>query len=457
MNPSSPSTSSVVADRRDPCASQPAAAADVAAPKRVWIVDDDEIVLLLAEEVLAAERFRVECYSEPARALEALDAGPPDIVVLDLMMPGMDGFEFCRRLRAHPIGRSLPVLMATALDDHGSINRAYEAGATDFTVKPVNWTIEAHRLRYLLRSADVARDLQDQVAAKERAYAELKSVQQELIEASHMAGMAEVATGVLHNVGNVLNSINVSTTVLRDNLRHSKILVLAKVAALLKEHSSDLGVFLTTDPKGRLVPEFLIQLADHLQKEHGALQQEYDQLSANVEHIKSIVTMQQNYAKVSGFREKVSMVRLLEDALHLCAPSLARHGIQIERRYSEIPEVMTEKHRVLQILVNLVRNALLALKESAREDKVLTVGVEPDGSNGVRVFVSDNGIGIPAENISRIFSYGFTTRKGGHGFGLHNGANAAKELGGRLGGRSDGPGLGATFVLELPVAAEATG
>ena len=426
----------------------------IAPPKRVWIVDDDEIVLLLGQEVLTSEGFVVEVFSDPTRALDALGARSPDIIVLDVMMPGMDGFEFCRRLRAVPVGRNLPVLMATSLDDPGSTDRAYEAGATDFAVKPLNWNIEAHRLRYLLRSADVAKALLDQVAAKERAYAELKSVQQELIEASHLAGMAEVATGVLHNVGNVLNSINVSTTVLRDNLRHSKILVLVKVGALLQEHMSDLATFLTVDPKGQLVPKFLVQLAEHLQKEHDALQQEYDQLAANVEHIKSIVTMQQSYAKVSGFREKVSMVRLVEDALHLSAPSLVRHGVQVERRYVEVPEVNTEKHRVLQILVNLVRNAQLALKESRRSDKQLTVGVEPDGSKGVRITIRDNGIGIPAENIARIFSYGFTTRKGGHGFGLHNGANAAKELGGRLSGQSDGPGSGATFTLELPYSLE---
>ena len=133
----------------------------VQAQKRVWIVDDDETGLILAEAVLTAEGFQVETFSEPVRAIQAVAKGRPDIIVLDVMMPGLDGFEFCRQLRANPIGHDVPVLMATCLDDLKSINQAYEAGATDFTPKPLNWAIETHRLRYMLRSAETARMLQD--------------------------------------------------------------------------------------------------------------------------------------------------------------------------------------------------------------------------------------------------------------------------------------------------------
>jgi CheY-like chemotaxis protein len=124
--------------------------------KRVWVVDDDETVLMLAEDVLAADGFHVETFSEPARALEAVALGLPDIIVLDVLMPSLDGFEFCSRLRANPVGKDVPVLMATSLDDPSSINRAYEAGATDFAAKPLNWAIETHRLRYMLRAAETA-------------------------------------------------------------------------------------------------------------------------------------------------------------------------------------------------------------------------------------------------------------------------------------------------------------
>jgi signal transduction histidine kinase len=117
-----------------------------------------------------------------------------------------------------------------------------------------------------------------------------------------------------------------------------------------------------------------------------------------------------------------------------------------------VPPITVDKHKVLQILVNLVRNAKYACDESGRSDKLLTLRIE-GAPGGVRICVIDNGVGIPAENMSRLFTHGFTTRVDGHGFGLHSGALAAQELGGSLRVMSDGPGLGATFVLELPCGA----
>jgi signal transduction histidine kinase len=301
------------------------------------------------------------------------------------------------------------------------------------------------------RVSERTRELQEQVAAKEKARAELAETQQELIVASREAGMAEVATGVLHNVGNVLNSVNVSTTLIREKLRRSEVSTLGKVRDLLRQHQANVGAFLTADPKGKLVPNFIIQLTECLEKEQAALQDEHEQLARNVEHIKEIVAMQQNYARVSGFLERVSVAKLLDDALQMNTAGLARHGITIIRQYSEVPLLTLDKHKVLQILVNLVHNAKYAMDESRDRDKQLSVGISMNGDNLVKVTVVDNGVGIPPENLTRIFSHGFTTRKRGHGFGLHSGANAAKEMGGQLTASSEGPGKGATFTLELPL------
>jgi signal transduction histidine kinase len=109
-----------------------------------------------------------------------------------------------------------------------------------------------------------------------------------------------------------------------------------------------------------------------------------------------------------------------------------------------------EKHKVLQILVNLIRNAKYACDESGRKDKQMIVRVS-NGDNRVRISVKDNGIGIPQENLTRIFNHGFTTKKDGHGFGLHSGALSAKELGGSLEVHSEGKNQGAMFTLELPL------
>jgi PAS domain S-box-containing protein len=296
----------------------------------------------------------------------------------------------------------------------------------------------------------IFQDITEQKAAA----AKLDKLNKQLVETSRQAGMAEVATGVLHNVGNILNSVNVSTTLIRERLRSSEVASLVKLGSLLQQHEADLPGFLTTDAKGKLVPRFTIELANHLGAEHQLLQQEQDQLARNIEHIKEIVAMQQNYARVSGFLERVSIANLVDDALQINTAGLSRHGVQVVRQYSEAPPVTADKHKVLQILVNLVHNAKYALDESPRLDKRLTVGIGMNGDNRLKITVSDNGIGIPPENLTRIFSHGFSTRRGGHGFGLHSGANAAKEMGGQLSVHSEGPGKGATFTLELPLAAE---
>ncbi|MBL9188452.1 MAG: PAS domain S-box protein [Opitutaceae bacterium] len=271
-----------------------------------------------------------------------------------------------------------------------------------------------------------------------------------LIETSRLAGMAEVATGVLHNVGNVLNSVNVSATVVMDAVRKSRGTNLAKVAALLREHEADLGTFITTDPKGRQVPAFLGLLAENLGTERTTILHELEQLQKNLQHIKDVVSMQQSYAKVSGVTETVKLDELLADTLEMNAGSFQRHDVEVVREFEMVPPVSTDKHKLLQILVNLVRNAKQACDESGRADKRITLRLAA-AAGCVRVSVADNGVGIPRENLGRVFNHGFTTKKTGHGFGLHSSANAIKEMGGTLTVHSDGPGLGTTFTVELPL------
>jgi len=293
------------------------------------------------------------------------------------------------------------------------------------------------------------------VTERKRAEEELRVAHQQLLDASRQAGMAEVATGVLHNVGNVLNSVNVSATLAADHLRHSKAANLAKVCELLDQNKADVGAFLTSDPKGRIIPAYLGTLAGNLAEERTAVLAELNLLRKNIEHIKDIVAMQQNYARNSGFTETVSLPDLIDDALRMNAGSLARHDVELVRDYQARPVVTTDKHKILQILINLIRNAKYACDDSGRADKRITVRITA-GAGTARVAIIDNGIGIPAENLTRIFSHGFTTRQTGHGFGLHSGALAAKEIGGTLTAHSDGPRSGATFTIELPYKPEST-
>jgi PAS domain S-box-containing protein len=288
------------------------------------------------------------------------------------------------------------------------------------------------------------------ITAIKETEAKLDQVRKQLLEASHQAGMAEVATSVLHNVGNVLNSVNVASSCIAENLKKSKAADLSKVVTLLREHEADLGNFFTNDPKGKQLPGYLSHLAEHLAGEQATALDELAVLQKNVEHIKEIVAMQQNYAKSTAIPEQVEVIDLIEDALRINTGAMERHRVKVVREYSETSQISVEKHKVLQILVNLIRNAKYACDDSGRQDKQIILRVV-NGNGSIKIAVIDNGVGIPAENMTRIFHHGFTTRKDGHGFGLHSGALAAKEIGGNLTAFSEGPGYGATFILELPV------
>ncbi len=315
------------------------------------------------------------------------------------------------------------------------------------------------RLVWVLLSVSLIRDsrgrpvhfisqIQD-ITERKEAEAALDSLHKELLDASRRAGMAEVATSVLHNVGNVLNSVNVSCSLVAEKIRRSRVGSVRRTAGLLEEHAGDLAAFVTHDPRGLKLPAFVRGLAERLAEEQSEVIEELKGLSRNIDHIKEIVAMQQGYARIAGVTETLEIADLVEDGLRINADTLTRHGVRVIRDYGEVPPITVEKHKALQILVNLIRNATQACHGAPSADKMITLRVRK-GENCVRVHVIDNGVGIPAENLTCIFAHGFTTKTDGHGFGLHSGALAAKEMGGVLSAHSEGEGSGATFTLELP-------
>jgi PAS domain S-box-containing protein len=289
------------------------------------------------------------------------------------------------------------------------------------------------------------------ITARKQLELKMEQTHQQLMVVSRQAGMAEVATGVLHNVGNVLNSVNVSANLVVDSVRRSQASSLAKVVELLDKHQTDLAEFLTRDEKGKQLHGFLAGLNDHLAAERAALLEELRSLTANIEHIKEIVAMQQANAHRFGVVETAQAAELMENALKINEAAYNRHNVGIIREFEEVPPILVDKHKVLQILINLLQNAKRACSQSTEKNRRVTVRIRRNGERAIRMEVADNGVGIPPENLTRIFAHGFTTQTDGHGFGLHNGALTAKQLGGTLTAHSEGSGKGATFILELPL------
>jgi signal transduction histidine kinase len=319
----------------------------------------------------------------------------------------------------------------------------------------------SHNLDQVLRLADQVWVLRSGRAVASRRATETSGdelvglitgvIEEQLVDAARRAGMAEIAVNVLHNVGNVLNSVNVSTNLVLQKVRGSKSAGLGKAAALIGAHPDDLADFLTTDPRGRALPGYLSTLAEALVTERDSVEEELLRLTDAVSHIREIVRAQQSLAgaRPPGVIEPVRIDALLEDALRM-AGALGDDDLTVTRVFSDTASLSLDKHRVLLVLVNLIANALSAMKETGRPrwlDLTATVTAGP----AVSISVADNGDGISPENLTRIYAHGFTTREGGHGFGLHSSALAAREMGGALTVHSDGAGTGAVFTLEVPL------
>jgi len=299
--------------------------------------------------------------------------------------------------------------------------------------------------------SDLNETLEDKVVERT---AELKELNEKIGDVARSAGMAEVASGVLHNVGNVLNSVNVSASLIREQVRKSKVENLSRVVRMLDEHRDDVPGFIGSDEKGKQIPKFLSLLSDQLGAEKKLMYKELDDLSKSIDHIKNVISMQQSYAGSVGVREKTSLSDLVEDALKINLQGMQRHGIEVVKEFEKIPMLYLDKHKALQIVINLISNAKNAIKDEGEKDsekeKIITIIISKE-SEQVSIEVKDTGIGIEPGDIKHLFEYGFKKRRDGHGYGLHHSAIVANELGGKITVKSEGLGKGASFRLIMPI------
>ena len=421
----------------------------------VLVVDDDEVDRLAVRRALRRISFRVNL-SEAADGIEALDyilSKSYDCILLDYHLPDMNGLEILRRIREKQVRR--PVVMLTGQGDEQLAVEIMKMGATDYLVKGriSSELLEksiTNAMRVFEAEEKVFRYQQHLEELVEERTAELKKANDRLVEVSHRAGMAEVAADILHGVGNVLNSVKVAAAVIDDTLQGTRLDGLAKVSRLLGEQA-DLANFFASDSRGQMIPSYLEEITKLLEKERDCIREQSEELTTKVQLIEKIVSAQQNYIQwIKGIIETCEVETLVEDALRITEPNREKWGIEVERYYGDIAPITVESHKVEQILVHLITNAINALEVQTADRKIITIrSIMHNGH--VRIMVRDNGTGIREEHLTKIFNQGFTTREEGHGFGLHSCANLARELGGSLSVHSDGPNRGATFTLDMPV------
>ncbi|MDP3795896.1 MAG: CHASE domain-containing protein [Polaromonas sp.] len=408
-------------------------AAERALMPKVLVADDNPDMRTYLAELLEAE-FDVLTAADGEQAWTLLQQHAIDVVVSDIMMPALDGLGLTARIKASPELNHVPVILVTARGGNEASVAGLETGADDYIAKPFSPAELRARVRAALR---------------------MGRTQAQLREKAYESGMAMIAMGILHNVGNVLTGITVSSSLIHDKLRQFPLGKLRKVAQLMQEqHAHDPSAPGASEARVRALPEFVARLSELLEAGQKAVLKEVENLRVCVQHASTVIATQQALARPGAqLRKLVSANGLMESALKLNRPTFEVPGIELHQDYAYMGAVSVEQHKVQQVLSNLLLNAAQALRNSSRADKQLwlsTARVE----GWVRLTVRDNGEGIDPQQLPLVFSHGFTTKRDGHGFGLHLSANWAREVGGSLTGSSDGRGHGASFTLALPAPTE---
>jgi signal transduction histidine kinase len=289
-------------------------------------------------------------------------------------------------------------------------------------------------------------NLEKMVADRTR---DLQETQNELVEKAHKAGMADIAVGTLHNVGNILNSVKASVEVINDTMHQCPFEDFVRANDLLRENMATLDEFIRNDPRGKKLMQYYLKLEVTFKATLDLVLQNTRRLAEKVNTINDVIAAQQSYASVGGLSEKIRIADVIEDALTIQSASIVRHGITVVRKFQTVPEIIAQKMKLVNVLVNLIKNAKDAMIGMPPEKKTLVISVAEEAGTIYMRFI-DTGSGIAQENINKIFSHGFTTKKDGHGFGLHSSANYMKEMGGEMWAESEGAGKGAQFIIKFP-------
>lgn len=291
------------------------------------------------------------------------------------------------------------------------------------------------------------------ITARKATETTLANVQAQLVDAAHKSGMADMATGVLHNIGNILNSVNLSGGEILRATSNSKIKGLIKANEMLTAHSDNMGEFLLNDARGQKLPGYFIKMGKVLDSEITAISTEARALLEKTTMMKEVINTQQTYARSGFHSEGLNISELVDDALKIQDASLAKWGVKLHKRFTDLPECTGQKSKLLQVITNLIKNAKEAMtdNDNYNKPKELTIETGMLNANVLYLKIKDNGCGINENQLSKIFGHGFTTKQEGHGFGLHTSANAMTEMKGSLTVDSKGIQKGACFTLTLPI------
>ena len=325
----------------------------------------------------------------------------------------------------------------------------FQGYRSDGSIFPMDVTVSRMKLGDEIITVCITRD----ITRRKESEIKLTEAHDKLIDAAHQSGMAEMAVGVLHNIGNILNSVSLSAEEISRINKSSKLPGLIKANNIVKDNLENIGDFVSNNEKGKLLPQYYLKVGQALSEEKENIEKEIDLMFTKTEMMKDVISTQQEYARTKSFIETTNIEPIIEDSIKVQESVISKLGINIIRNYDFTPPCDVHKSKLLQVLTNLIKNASEAMRENDRLNKTKDITIDIGALNDAYVFIkiTDTGIGIDKKNLDNIFTHGFTTKSDGHGFGLHTSANAMTEMHGSLKVKSDGLERGASFTLLLPI------
>lgn len=419
----------------------------------ILVVDDTVDSLNLLSEMLTREGYRVRAFPRAAPALRACRRHPPDLVLSDINMPEMSGYDLCRALKEDAELRDIPVLFISAYREMEEKVRAFREGGMDYITKPFRVEEIMARIRTQLQVRMYARKLERRNADLAAAIDDLKATRGRLAEAewdrAHKAGMAEIAVSVLHYLGNIFNSVVISNEAMNRTLKGRNLEALDWAGDLLDQHKDNLTDFFTHSRKGKHLADYLTAIVPQMVADYQTMREEADRVDGLIQTIRAVIIDQQNYAGNQVETNVLSLRQLVEDALVFVSDNIYHHKIVVQNMVP--PDITRDlpKVKINYVLTSIVKNAVEALESDSVAEKLLTIFTQRVDDE-LALVIRDTGVGLSDQHKKRLFHHGYTTKPNHLGFGLHGAATRMNEMGGRIRLESEGPGTGASVYLYLP-------
>ena len=407
----------------------------------VLVVDDEPVNRMVLEGVLP-DHVRVITADSGISALKAAAGEPrPDVILLDVMMPDMDGFEVLTRLRETPATRDIPVILVTALMDENSEQRGFSLGAADYIHKPVRAAVVNARVQVQLE-AKAARDMLDRNNQRLRHKVEsgtqaLETAQMQLMRAEKMASLGQLAAGIAHEINNPVGFVGSNLGTLETYVRD----LLALVDAY------DRGVSSLPD-----ATPFAEAAAQRDRLDFGFLREDILSLlresADGVDRVRRIVSDLKDYSHTTSAEwHWADLHQGLESTLNMARNQIKYH-CTVVKEFGELPHVFCVGAQLNQVFMNLIVNAAQAIPDQGE----IRLRTGRKGDDHARISVTDTGKGIPAEDLQRVFEPFYTTKPVGQGTGL--GLSLSWGIIERHHGHIDvhsEVGKGTTFTVTLPI------